>query len=261
MASDFSTYPDHNIDPRDKGFDWILQYMKAAWAGNSLFTPLASFWNGRFKYAEIEQYAMGKQSINKYKNQQAGDALEDKTELNNDSSVVSLLPKFLDIALSKLMQRQYDIQAYAVDPLSKSEEDAMFNEMKVKIMMREAAQKMGSDLAQSPVLAPQDGEPQDMEQLKMLMDYDYKHQMCVESEQAIQLILQQNDFEEKRKQTNKGSLNHGLAGYKVWINENGQVKFRAVSSETLITSYCVNPDFSDASHIGEAKEVDRKSVV
>ena len=255
MAEDFSTYPDHNIDPRDKGFDWILQYLKAAWAGNNLFTPLSSFWNGRFKYAEIEQYAMGKQSINKYKKLQAGEDLDDKTELNNDSSVVSLLPKFLDIALSKLMQRQYDIQAHAVDPLSKSEEDAMFNEMKVKIMMREAAQKMGSDLAQSPVLAPQDGEPQDMEQLKMLMDYDYKHQMCVESEQAIQLILQQNNFEEKRKQTNKGSLNHGIAGYKVWINENGQVKFDSVSSETLITSYCVKPDFSDASHIGEAREV------
>jgi hypothetical protein len=41
--------------------------------------------------------------------------------------------------------------------LSKSEEDKYFNKMKVKILMREVAEQMGSELADSPVLKARAG--------------------------------------------------------------------------------------------------------
>lgn len=156
--------------------------------------------------------------------------------------------KFREIAISKLLQKQYDIQAFAVDPLAKSDEDAYFNKMKVKVLMREAAQQSGSDLAQLPMLQPQPGEPEDLEQLEMQKQFGYKHVMAMEAENAIQLILQQNDIEEKRRAAVESQVDFGVGGYTTWIDENGMVKFRPVNAEYLGLSYCEKPDFSDLVH-------------
>jgi hypothetical protein len=100
---------------------------------------------GQSKMNEIREYALGRQSTTKYKKMLLADEQTDKSWLNIDWTPPSFLTKFREIAISKLVQRRYDIQAFAVDPLAKSEEDAYFNEMKVKIMMREALKKAGRE--------------------------------------------------------------------------------------------------------------------
>jgi hypothetical protein len=154
------------------------------------------------------------------------------------------------------MQQRYDVQASAVDPLSRTQEDEYFNKMKVKIMMRKAAEQAGNqELANHPMLMPQHGEPQDEEQLEIDMEYGYKTEMEMEAEMGINLILQQNDSEEQRKSTIEDWYDFGIAGYKEWIDENGMVKYRAVKPENLVISYCQNRNFSDAVHIGEGIQV------
>lgn len=248
-------YPDHEIDPREKGFDWILQYMKAAWCDNGLYTPLNMFWNGRNRFAEIKSYAMGKQTINKYKKMIPGDEVNDNTELNLDSTVVSLLPKYRNIGIAKIMQREFTSEVFAVDPLSKTEEDEQFNQMKVKVMMREVAQEQGSQLANDPMLQRQPEEPEDMQQLLIKAKYSFKHNLCMETEEGVELIKQQNGFDRARLVNNQNRYDYGLAGWKVWLDNNGMVKFRPVNAENVITSYCIKGDFSDAVHIGEVLEV------
>ena len=62
------SYPDAQIDPRLKGFDWILQYFKAAWADSLNYMPSSMLFNTSInRFTEIKQYALGKQSISKYK--------------------------------------------------------------------------------------------------------------------------------------------------------------------------------------------------
>jgi hypothetical protein len=118
-------------------------------------------------------------------------------------------------------------------------------------MMREAAEQMGGDVSNIPVLQQGEGEPEDAEQLKMQMKFGYKHQKAMESEIGISLIQNQNNIEEVRKRVVEILVKIGLGGYKEWIDPNGMVKFREVRPENLITSYCLKNDFSDAVHIGE----------
>ena len=61
-----AVYPSHQIDPREKGKDWCLQYAKAAWSDYTNHST-QSFHNNRGHYAKIKDYAQGNQSINKYK--------------------------------------------------------------------------------------------------------------------------------------------------------------------------------------------------
>jgi hypothetical protein len=158
MQQATNTYPNQQIDPREKGYDWILQYCKAAWGDSRGYVPNNMLNFGQSKMNEIREYALGRQSTTKYKKLLNVDEQTDKTWLNTDWTPPSFLTKYREIAISKLVQRRYDLQAFAVDPLAKSEEDERFNEMKVKVMMREAAMKAGNEqLANSPVLKPMEG--------------------------------------------------------------------------------------------------------
>lgn len=256
MQQATNTYPNQQIDPREKGYDWILQYCKAAWGDSRGYIPNNMLNFGQSKMNEIREYALGRQSTSKYKKLLNVDEQTDKTWLNIDWTAPSFLTKFREIAISKLIQRRYDIQAFAVDPLAKSEEDNYFNEMKVKILMREAAQKAGNeDLATSPVLAPAPGEAEDLEQLKMEQEFGYKHVMSMEAEMAASLAMYQNNFEDKRKRTIENLFDFGIGGYTQYIDENGQVKVRDVNPENMVLSYCAKNDFSDLVHWGEVREM------
>lgn len=256
MQQATNTYPNQQIDPREKGYDWILQYCKAAWGDSRGYVPNNMLNFGQSKMNEIREYALGRQSTTKYKKLLNVDEQQDKTWLNIDWTAPSFLTKFREIAVSKLVQRRYDVQAFAVDPIAKSQEDNYFTEMKVKILMREAAQKAGNaELLNSPALALQPGEAEDLEQLKMEEQFGYKHVMSMEAEMAASLAMYQNNFEEKRKRTLENLFDFGIGGYTEYIDENGQVKLREVNPENLVLSYCAKNDFSDLVHWGEVREV------
>jgi hypothetical protein len=256
MQQATNTYPNQQIDPREKGYDWILAYCKAAWGDSRGYVPNNMLNFGQSKMNEIREYALGRQSTTKYKKLLNVDEQQDKTWLNIDWTPPSFLTKFREIAISKLVQRRYDINAFAVDPIAKSEEDNYFTEMKVKILMREAAQKAGNqELLNSPVLAPQPGEAQDLEQLKMEEQFGYKHVMSMEAEMAASLSMYQNNFEEKRKRTIENLFDFGMGGYTEYIDENGQVKLREINPENMVLSYCAKNDFSDLVHWGEVREM------
>jgi hypothetical protein len=256
MSENTWAYPPQNIDPRRKNFAWILQYMKAAWSDSCNYMPAAMLFNrSQNRFWEIKQYVLGKQSISKYKKIQPGDEIQNNTELNNDSTVLAMIPKFIEIAKSKLLQKEYNLEAAAVDPMAKSEEDEYFNQMKIKIMMNNMLTQMQSPLAQSPLVKLKSNEPQDMEQLQMQMDFGYKHIMAMEAEEGMQLVFGQNRFEHQRTELVDNLYDFGIGGWKVWIDENGQVKFRAVCGENFISSYCLKSDFSDGNHAGEIIQV------
>jgi len=206
LDSTYASYPDPNIDPRQKGYDWILQYCTASWQDANGFSPLNMLYFGRSRYAEIRQYRMGKQSINKYKRIQPGDDIEDKTENNLNSQVVPILSKFVEIAIAKILQQEYDTQVFAVDPIAKSEEDAYFTKMKAKIQMRQLAMQAGSPLADSPVLKPNPKEPEDLEQLQMEMDFGYKHVMSRKAKQAIMDLYGDTSVSKEETRRNLNSL-------------------------------------------------------
>ena len=161
------SYPDHQIDPRKKGKDWILQYCKAAWQDAGTNLPLTSLYRGRDRYNEIRQYALGKQSIDKYKKAIFGDDIPDTSVLSNNWNVYAIIPKYREISVSKIIQRLFNINAFAIDESAKSEEDAYYAKIRTKIIMRDAAMQASPKLAQSPVLQKATGEPDDLEELEL----------------------------------------------------------------------------------------------
>lgn len=248
-------FPSHLIDPREKGKDWIKQYCKAAWSSWNNDNNGNIFYNARYRYEVYKQYAMGNQSVNKYKPLMGVDQESTETWLNIDWSIIPIIPKFRRIALGKLSKVDYNIVATPVDALANEENEDYFAATKAKILMREEAKKIAPELLDSPALQIEPGEAKDMEELEMQMKYTHKHQMAIEAEQAIKLVMEQNQIEKIRDTVREDLFDYGVSGYKEFIDSNGAIKIRRVNPRNLIINSCKNNDFSDASYIGEVIEM------
>jgi hypothetical protein len=248
-------YPSHLIDPREKGKDWIKQYCRAAWDSWNNDNPRSIFYNARYRYENLKQYAMGNQSVNKYKPLMGVDQESTETWLNVDWSVIPIIPKFRRIALGKLGKVDYNITATPVDSLANEENEDYFAGIKAKILMREEAAKIDPELLNAPALQMEPGEAATMEELEMQMKYTYKHQMAIEAEQGIKLVLEQNQIEKLRDQVREDLFDYGVSGYKEFIDSNGAIKIRRVNPRNVIINHCKRNDFSDAQYIGEVIEM------
>ena len=248
-------FPSHLIDPREKNRDWILQYCKAAWSSFENDNPREIFYHARYRYEVIKAYAMGNQSINKYRPLMQVDEAANEDWLNIDWSVIPIVPKFRRVALGKLNKVDYNIVATPIDSLAAEETMEYFSDLRSKIMLREAAAMVDPELLNSPELQIQPGEAADMEELEMQMNYTFKHQMAIEAEQGIKLVLEQNKIEQMREKIKEDLFDYGVAGYKEYIDSNGAVKVRTVNPRNILINQCKKKDFSDAAYIGEIIEM------
>lgn len=248
-------YPRNNINPADKDKEWCMQYLKAAWSDWNYTIPKTIFNNMADKYEELRLYAIGKQPINKYKKLLGVDQQTNNTWLNIDWEVRPIVAKFMDIALSRMMQQEYSIVATPIDPLAKAELDEYYARLKAKIAVRQLMQQQNPEMANHPLIQSQPGEPQDTEELEMRVEFGEQFNRSKDAEQAIQLAFFWNGSKEFRKRLFEDFLQLGVAGYKEWLGEDNKPKFRKVNPEAVVTNYCRFGDFRDLIHAGEVLDV------
>lgn len=248
-------YPPNDINPKDKDKAWMIKYAKAAWSDWHYTVPRTCFYNAADKYEELRLYAQGKQPINKYKKLLAVDEQTDNTFLVVDWSVRPIIPKFRDIALSRLMQQQYNIVATPIDPEAKGELDQFYADAKAKIAIRKLLEQQNPELANHPMIQPQPGDPLDFEELEMRIEFGEQFNRSKDAEQVIQLMFYENDTDLLRRRWNESFFDCGPAGYKAWLGTDGRPKCRDVNAEAVVMNFCRFPDFRDMRHAGEIIDV------
>jgi len=250
-----SIYPPNDINPAKKDIKWGIQYAKAAWQDWNYTVPRTCFYNSADKYEELRLYAQGKQPINKYKKLMGVDEQTNNTWLVVDWSVRPIIPKLRDIVISKMIQREYNIVCTPIDPQAKAELDHFYADTKAKIALRKVMEQQDPELANHPMLQPQQGEPLDFEELEMRIEFGEQFNRSRDAEQAIQLGFYWNDFKLFRRKLYENWFDCGVAGYKEWLGKDNQPKFRDVNPEAVVTNYCRRPDFKDLIHAGEVIDV------
>lgn len=245
-------FPSHNIDPKKKDKAWCLQFIKAAWHESDRGLPGRMFHHNVSKYDEIKLYALGRQPNWKYKKAMGVDEQTNTTWLNINFDILPIIKKHRQIALSRLQKYDYNVVATPVDALARDEMEQYYADIKTKILLRQAIQQQQPELLNSPELMAEAGEPMDMEELEMQLEYGIKHNMAIESELGIQVMFEQNNMTQARHRIIEDLFDWGVAAYKDWIDENGKARFRVCDCRTIVTNYCRYPDFSDLLYCGEA---------
>jgi len=242
-------FPRHDIDPREKGKDWHIQAAKAIWGSYTIGMPYGSiFYSNRNRYSEIRDYALNKQSINKYKKWQTGEENPDTAFFNIDQSTEAILKTHRQKILGRLKKIQFNIMATPIDPLAKDKMEEFFAEKKVRLMMQKAAEQIDPELLNNPALQKQQGDPEDMEELEMQIEFSPKFLRAKEAEQGIGMVFYENDFSTLCDPIDEDLTDFGVAVVKDEIDANGRVCLRHVYPGNFICSNSRDGKFGDLTY-------------
>lgn len=252
-----TTFPRHDIDRTKKDKGWHLQAAKTIWDAVSSQNATI-FYGDRLRYQKRMGYVMGRPDVEHIKKRMMGKDEYEKGEtiLNvNFDDPRPIIPKMMNIAKSKILNRKYNFKCHPIDPLAKEEANEYYNEAKVKILQLQAVKDTNPELLKNPAFIREFGEPQDMEELEMSMEGGPKIKRAMDAQMAIRLIMYQNDYDFIREKVVEDLLYHGATGVSDSIDENANVKLDNIGYNTAIVSVCKRKDFKDKSWWGRIKEV------
>ena len=206
------------------------------------------------EFHNLRLYARGEQPVQKYKDELAING--DLSYLNLDWKPVPVIAKFVDIVVNGISGRNYEINAFAQDPVcSRQRTDyatGLMTDIVAKDYLTEAKQILGVNAfnAENP-----DAAPQDKEELAIHLQMDFKQSVEVAEEEAISYILDNNKYDLTRRRLAYDLTVLGIAAVKTRFNEAEGVTVDYVDPAAMVYSYTDDPNFENLYYVGEVKSV------
>ena len=214
-----------------------------------------SRWNtGYQNFHNLRLYARGEQNVQKYKDELSING--DLSYLNLDWKPVPIIPKFVDIVVNGISEKNYDLNAYAQDPAAlKQRTDYAFklmSDMQNKDFLNAAQQELGMDFSQS---SEKNNLPSNIKELEVYMQLDYKQSIEIAEEEAINNTLAFNKYQLTKKRIVEDIVTIGVAAVKTTFNKANGVVVDYVDPANLVYSYTNDPNFEDIYYVGEIKSM------
>jgi len=250
------SFPKHDINPKEKGEKWCLQAAKAIvnnWATGMQTGSI--FYAKRLRYEEIDSYYMAMQSAMRYIEWQTGEKNPASTWINTDQTIDGLVKTHVQKILGRLKKIEYNINATPLDSTAKSKLDEWYDQMYIKIAMREAAIKANPAYANNPSLAKEDGEPEDVEELKLAKQFSPKFIRAKDIEQAIGMLFYENGMEKLVELWDEDNVKYGVCVGREGINEENHVFIERYWPGDFVCSYSETGNFDKLTHAGVYKRV------
>ena len=209
------------------------------------------YYNQWRDFNRLRLYARGEQPIGKYKNELAIDG--DLSYLNLDWTPVPILPKFVDIVVNGLQDREFHVKAYAQDAISQSKrskyQTMIEGQMAAKPMLQTIQEKTGAN----PFTVEPDELPNTDEELKLFMQLNYKPAIEIAEEEAISTLFEQNKYNDIRKRLDYDMTVLGISCAKHEFLPGDGVNIKYVDPANIVYSYTEDPYFKDCFYWGEIK--------
>ena len=229
----------------------VAQAIEAEWFGRD--GSMNRFNVNQAEFHRLRLYARGEQGIQKYKDELSING--DLSFLNLDWKPVPIIPKFVDIVVNGIADRAYDIKAHSQDPygVSKRTEymESIMRDMLTQDLNQFADQTFGVSLWES------DPEklPQDEDELAVHMQLTYKQAVEIAEEQALNVILKSNRYDEIKKRVYHDLTVIGIGAVKNSFSKAQGVTIDYVDPSNMVWSFTDSPYFDDIYYCGEVKTI------
>jgi hypothetical protein len=211
------------------------------------------FYSNRDTYHKLRTYAMGDQSVAKYKNELSING--DISYLNLDWTPVPIIPKFVDIVVNGMSNRLFEVKAEAVDSVSTNKKSFYKNSIETQMMNKEGFERAGVALGKSPFSMDPDMLPDSDDELELHMMIDYKDDIEIAEEKAITTVMYQNNYELIKRQIDEDATVLGISALRHSFNTHDGIKIDYVDPANMIWSPTEDPNFDDCYYFGEVKNV------
>lgn len=253
-----SPFPDQVVSDAEKAtLDYGLQVSRAIeqeWFnyGGAGSNRYSLNWNN---FHNLRLYARGEQGVQKYKDELAING--DLSYLNLDWKPVPILSKFSNIVANGITQKQYDITSYAQDPQSLKKRtdyaEAIAFDMQTKDARAIANEIISNDMSRSEI--SESNLPDSMEERDLHMQLAYKPAIEIAEEEAINTVLDTNEYNLTRARVNQDLVNIGIGITKTSFNTTEGIVVDYVDPAYCVWSYTEDPNFEDIYYVGEVKSI------
>ena len=210
-------------------------------------------------FHELRLYARGEQSIQKYKDELSING--DLSYLNLDCKPVPIISKFVDIVVNGIAERMYDIKAFSQDSYGVSKRtqymESILADMRTRDLNDFSEEAFGISLMENDLKTLPDSE----EELQLHMQLNYKQAVEIAEEQAINVLMEGNNYELIKKRFYYDLAVLGIGAVKTDFNTSEGVTIDYVDPARLIYSYTESPYFDDIYYVGEVKDVPINELV
>jgi hypothetical protein len=200
-------------------------------------------------------YARGEQSTQKYKDELSING--DLSYLNLDWKPVPILSKFVDILTNGISNKDYDIKAYANDPMSVKKRTDYASKLAMDMygqdIIADVKATTGQDISQTNI--PAVDLPKTMEEMELHLQLSYKQAIEIAEEEAITQTLDKNKYDLLKRRLNYDLVTLGIAAAKTNFNTAEGITLDYVDPSYMIYSYTEDPNFEDIYYVGEVKAV------
>ena len=210
-------------------------------------------------FHRLRLYARGEQSIQKYKDELSIDG--DLSYLNLDWKPIPIIPKFVDIVVNGMADKDYEIKAYSQDPygVAKRTEymESILRDMNTKDFNDQIGSIFGIDMYEND----RDTLPETQEELALHMQLSYKQSVELAEEQAISVLMRGSKYDLIKKRFYYDLTVLGIGAVKTSFNTSEGAVVEYVDPVDLVYSYTESPYFDDLYYIGEVKEIPINELV
>ena len=216
-------------------------------------TGTTRYRSNQHAYHNLRLYARGEQSVQKYKDEMSING--DLSYLNMDWKVVPIIPKFVDIVVNGMSERTFDIRAYSQDPYGVSKRTQYMESIIRDLQTKELNEQIEAEFGISMFENAKDKLPDSIEELDLHMQLNYKQEVEIAEEQALNTILDGNRFEDLKKRIHYDLTVLGIGAVKHTFNNAEGTRVEYVDPANMVYSYSESPYFEDIYYVGEVKEV------
>ena len=265
MAKYIANFPSQTVSDLEKlSEDYglkIARAIRAEWFNDetSTFTTKSKYGASVNNFHKLRLYARGEQSVQKYKNELSING--DLSYLNLDWKPVPIIPKFVDIVVNGMAQRNYEINAFSQDSYGVSKRTEYMESMLRDIRSKEyndlAQQQFGVDLYEND----KDTLPDTEEELALHMQLNYKQAVELAEEQAINVLMEGSNYDLTKRRCLYDLTTIGIAATKTTFNWSDGAKVEYVDPANIVYSYTESPYFDDIYYVGEVKELPVNELV
>ena len=211
------------------------------------------FYNQWGDFHRLRLYARGEQSVAKYKNEMAVDG--DLSHLNLDWTPVPIIPKFVDVVVNGMNDRLFKVKAYAQDSISLQKKTKYQDMIQADMLSKDILTGIKDNLGVDAFDTNPDELPENDEELALYMELKYKPAIEIAEEEAINTVLDQNNYNETRKRIDYDIATLGIGVAKHMFLPGAGVKIEYVDPANVVHSYTEDPNFKDCFYWGEIKTV------
>ena len=259
MIESIRNFPSQAVSDQEKmSSEYGLQVARAI--RHEWFSESTNKFRGNInEFHKLRLYARGEQSIQKYKNELSING--DLSYLNLDWKPVPIIPKFVDIVVNGMAQRDFQINCFSQDQFGVAKRteymESIIRDMKSKEFNDLAAETFNLDLYENP----KETLPETEDELALHMQLGYKQSVELAEEQALNVLLEGCDYDLTRRRCLYDLTTIGIAATKTTFDWSDGARVQYVDPADLVYSYSESPYFDDLYYIGETKEIPINELV